>query len=146
MFTGLQVRGNVAKDGPAVDKNEISEESKAHTGVGVASTGTYLAGMGRLMKLSLKLTRPRVVQECSKFPQKLARSTARWRSLRFPQNLVRIVVRGKCSLVHRSLLQRLPPAVITPASSQIIHLRSQAPSIHLGGSSRKIIRKVRLNI
>ena len=43
MFTGLQVRGNVAKDGPAVDKNEISEESKAHTGVGVASTGDILS-------------------------------------------------------------------------------------------------------
>ena len=39
MFTGLQVRGNVAKDGTVVDKNEISEETKAHTGVGVASTG-----------------------------------------------------------------------------------------------------------
>ena len=39
MFTSLQVRGNVAKDGAAVDKKEISEESKANTGVGVASTG-----------------------------------------------------------------------------------------------------------
>ena len=43
MFTGLQVRGNVAKDGAVVDKNEISEESKAHTGVGVASTGDILS-------------------------------------------------------------------------------------------------------
>ena len=78
----------------------------------------HITGRCRCVKLPLKLTRPRVVQECSKLPQKLARSTARWRSSRFPQNLVRIVVRGMCSLVLRSLLQRLPPAVISPASSQ----------------------------
>jgi hypothetical protein len=42
----------------------------------------FLAGRCRCVKLPLKLTRQRVMQECSKFPQKLARSTARWRSLR----------------------------------------------------------------
>ena len=43
MFTGFQVRGNVAIDGAAVDKNESSEESKAHTGVGVALMGDILS-------------------------------------------------------------------------------------------------------
>ena len=43
MFTGLQVRGTVAKDGAVVDKNDISEESKTHTGVSVASTGDILS-------------------------------------------------------------------------------------------------------
>ena len=79
---------------------------------------TYLAGRCRCVKLPRKLKRPRVVQECCKFPQKLEMSTARWWSSKFSQNLVRIVVRGRCSLVLRSLPQRLPLAVIPPASSQ----------------------------
>jgi hypothetical protein len=43
MFTGLQVRGKVAKDGAVVDKNEISEEIKAHTGEIEDSTGEILS-------------------------------------------------------------------------------------------------------
>ena len=38
MFTGLQVRGNVAEVGAAVEMSSKVEESKPHTGVGDAST------------------------------------------------------------------------------------------------------------
>jgi len=38
MFTGLQVRGNVAEVGAAVEMGTMFEESKPHTGVGNAST------------------------------------------------------------------------------------------------------------
>jgi len=54
MFTGLQVRGNVAKDGAVVDKNEVSEESKAHNGVGVASTGEILSRHVQVREASAK--------------------------------------------------------------------------------------------
>jgi hypothetical protein len=54
MFNDLQVRGNVAKDGTVVDKNDISEESKAHTGAGVASTGDILSRQVQVREDSAK--------------------------------------------------------------------------------------------
>ena len=38
MFTGLQIRGNIAEVGAAVEVSSKVEESKPHTGVGDAST------------------------------------------------------------------------------------------------------------